>query len=115
MIPRRSRAGRVLLLPQLAVEGLREHRKRQAADRLVAGALWKDHGLVFASAIGTQLDRYHVRREFRKVTQAAGLGNDWAPREMRHTFVSLLSSAGMPLDDIAVLVGHKGAATTETV
>ena len=106
---------RVLLLPQLAVEALREHRKRQAADRLAAGALWKDHGLVFASAMGTQLDRYNVRREFRKITQAAGLGNCWAPREMRHTFVSLLSSAGMPLDDIAVLVGHKGTATTETV
>ena len=110
-----QRSRRVLLLPQLAVEALREQRKRQAADRLTAGALWQDHGLVFASAIGTQLDRYNVRREFRKITEAAGLGKDWAPREMRHTFVSLLSSSGMPLEDIAVLVGHKGTATTETV
>ena len=110
-----QRSRRVLLLPQLAVEALGEQRKRQAADRLTAGALWQDHGLVFASAIGTQLDRYNVRREFRKITEAAGLGKDWAPREMRHTFVSLLSSSGMPLEDIAVLVGHKGTATTETV
>jgi integrase len=106
---------RVLLLPRLAVEALREHRKRQAADRLTAGMLWQDHGLVFASAIGTQLDRYNVRREFRKITEAAGLGKNWAPREMRHTFVSLLSFSGMPLEDIADLVGHKGTATTETV
>jgi len=56
-----------------------------------------------------------VRREFRKITRAAGLGNDWAPREMRHTFVSLLSFSGMPLEDIANLVGHKGTAATETV
>lgn len=103
------------MLPQLAAEALREHRKRQAADRLTAGALWQDHGLVFASAIGTQLDRYSVRREFRKVSEAAGLGNGWAPREMRHTFVSLLSSNGMPVEDIADLVGHKGTVTTETV
>jgi anti-anti-sigma factor len=34
---------------------------------------------------------------------------------MRHTFVSLLSSAGMPLEDIDVLAGHKGTVTTETV
>ena len=94
---------------------LREHRKRQATDRLAAGALWQDHGLVFASAIGTQLDRYNVRREFRKITRDAGLGDGWAPREMRHTFVSLLSSNGIPLDDIALLVGHKGTVTTETV
>jgi integrase len=110
-----QKSRRVLLLPQLAVEALREHRKRQTADRLTAGALWQDHGLVFASAVGTQLDRYNVRREFRKITRAAGLGNDWAPREMRHTFVSLLSFSGMPLEDIADLVGHKGTATTETV
>ena len=110
-----QKSRRVLLLPQLAVEALREHRKRQAADRLTAGAVWQDHSLVFASTIGTPLDRYNVRREFRKITEAAGLGKDWAPREMRHTFVSLLSSSGMPLEDIAILVGHKGTATTETV
>ena len=54
-------------------------------------------------------------RELRKITQAAGLGTDWVPREMRHTFVSLLSSNGTALEDIADLVGHRGTATTETV
>ena len=44
-----------------------------------------------------------------------GLGTDWVPREMRHTFVSLLSSNGMAVEDIADLVGHRGTATTETV
>jgi hypothetical protein len=29
------------------------------------------------------------------------------PREMRHTFVSLLSSNGTALEDIADLVGHR--------
>lgn len=54
-------------------------------------------------------------REFRKITEAAGLGTNWVPRELRHTFVSLLSSDGMPIEDIADLVGHKGTLTTETV
>jgi len=34
---------------------------------------------------------------------------------MRHTFVSLLSSNGTALEDIADLVGHRGTATTKTV
>ena len=34
---------------------------------------------------------------------------------MRHTFVSLLSSNGTALEDIADLVGHRGTTTTETV
>jgi len=106
---------RVLSLPQLAVRALGEHRARQADDRLLAGALWQGHDLVFASAIGTPLDRHNVLREFRKITQAAGLGTVWVPREMRHTFVSLLSSNGTALEDIADLVGHRGTATTETV
>ncbi len=88
---------RVLLLPRLAVQALREHLDRQDEDRLLAGALWQDHGLVFASSIGTPLDHSNVRREFRRITDAAGLGTDWVPREMRHTFVSLLSSNGTAL------------------
>jgi integrase len=106
---------RVLSLPRVAVQALREHRARQAKDRLLAGALWQDHGLIIASAIGTPLDRHNVRREFRKITTAAGLGSDWVPREMRHTFVSLLSANGTALEDIADLVGHRGTATTEVV
>jgi site-specific recombinase XerC len=76
---------------------------------------WNIGCLVFASAVGTPLDRHNVLREFRKITQAAGLGTDWVPREMRHTFVSLLSFNGTALEDIADLVGHRGTATTETV
>jgi len=69
--------------------------------------LWQDHGLVFASTIGTPLDAANVRREFRKITAAAGLGTDWAPRDLRHTFVSLMSADGVPIEEIARL-----AATT---
>jgi len=71
---------------------------------------------VFASAIGTPLDSHNVRRAFRKVVNAAGLVPDeWTPREMRHSFVSLLSASGVALEDIARLVGHSGTAVTETV
>jgi len=57
-----------------------------------------------------------VRRSFRKVVAAAGLNpDDWTPRELRHSFVSLLSDAGLPVEQISRLVGHSGTATTETV
>ena len=110
-----AKSRRTLALPQTAVQALREHRKRQAEDRLAAGALWQDHGLVFASAIGTLLDAANVRREFRKITEAAGLGTGWAPRDLRHTFVSLMSADGVPIEEIARLAGHNRTATTELV
>ena len=110
-----AKSRRTLALPQTAIQALREHRKRQAEDRLAAGALWQDHGLVFASAIGTPLDAANVRREFRKITEAAGLGTGWAPRDLRHTFVSLMSADGVPIEEIARLAGHNRTATTELV
>jgi integrase len=106
---------RTLALPRKCVEALREHRVRQAQDRLVAGPLWQDHGLVFASAVGTPMDDHNVRRMFREITEEAGLGTGWVPREMRHTFVSLLSARGVPVEAIALLAGHNQTSTTELV
>jgi integrase len=57
-----------------------------------------------------------LRRMFRRVIMAAGLApEEWTPREMRHSFVSLLSAPGVPLEDIARLVGHSGTRVTELV
>jgi site-specific recombinase XerD len=84
-------------------------------SRNSAGPLWQDHDLVFASTIGTPLDDGNVRRQFRKITKTAGLGRTWVPRELRHTFVSLLSAHGVPVEAIALLAGHNQTATTEMV
>jgi integrase len=110
-----GKSRRTLALPRRCVEALREQRKRQAGDRLRAGALWQDHGLVFASTIGTPLSANNVIRSFRALTGKAGLGREWAPREMRHTFVSVLSANGVPVESIALLAGHDRTATTELV
>jgi integrase len=39
----------------------------------------------------------------------------WAPRDLRHTFVSLMSADGVPIEEIARLAGHNRTATTELV
>ncbi|MHA6631073.1 tyrosine-type recombinase/integrase [Pseudonocardia sichuanensis] len=108
---------RTLALPQRCVDALREHRGRQAAQRALARQRWTDHGLVFASEVGTRLDAANVRRGFRRIATAAGLdAKNWTPRELRHSFVSLLSDQGVPIEQIARLVGHAGgSAVTETV
>lgn len=112
---RRSR--RTLALPQRCVQALRQHRQLQQARRDAAGEQWRDHDLVFASAVGTPLDSANVRREFRRIAAAAGLdGARWTPRELRHSFVSILSDEGVSIERIARLVGHTGgSAVTETV
>jgi integrase len=58
-----------------------------------------------------------VRRDFRNaIRDAKGLDPaEWAPRELRHSFVSLLSDNGVPLEDISGLVRHSSTAVTELV
>jgi integrase len=71
---------------------------------------------VFPSRAGTPADASHVRRAFRTVVAAAGLDpNEWTPRELRHSFVSLLSDAEVPIEQISRLVGHSSSTTTETI
>ena len=95
---------RTLGLPHAASEALREHSRRQAGEKVTAGPLWKDHGLVFATRVGTQLDAGNVRRQFKAICKAVGIGEDWTPRELRTSFVSLLSASGVPVEEIARLV-----------
>ena len=71
---------------------------------------------VFPSQVGTPADASHVRRSFRKVVEAAGLDpREWTPRELRHSFVSLLSDPDVPIEHISRLVGHRSTTTTETI
>lgn len=107
---------RTLRLPGRCVEALTSHRARQQEARGRAGDRWQDNDLVFASWHGRQLDAANVRRAFRRVVSDAGLDpKAWTPRELRHSFVSLMSDAGVPLEEIARLVGHRGTIVTEAV
>ena len=110
-----KKSRRTLTLPRRCVEALRQQQKLQEKDRLMAGELWQEHGLVFASRVGTPLSANNVIRAFRLITKKAGLGEDWVPREMRHTFASVLSANGVPVENIALLAGHDRTATTESV
>lgn len=110
---RKSR--RTLTLPQQVVDVLEEHQRWQKQERKSAGLMWSTKDLAFATRTGTALDASHVRRDFKAIVKKAGLALEWTPREMRHSFVSLLPDHGVPLEKIARVVGHSSTATTEAV
>ena len=72
---------------------------------------------MFATAAGSEMDPANVRRDLRRALKLVpGLDpKDWTPRELRHSFVSLLSDAGVPVEMISQLVGHRGTSVTEIV
>ncbi len=110
-----AKSRRTLALPQAVVDALRARQELQDKDRAKAGDLWQEHGLVFTTAIGTPLDASNVRKQFRAVCRTSKIGEDWTPRELRHTFVSLMSEGGMSVEEIARLVGHSSTTVTERV
>ena len=70
------------------------------------GNVWHDNDLVFCTEIGTLVDPSNFRREFKKLTRAAGLG-DWAPYELRHSAASLLvAMGGTPLHQNGRGIGY---------
>lgn len=107
---------RTLAMPLRCVEVLQAHRERQEELRKKAGDAWQNNDLVFCTRTGRPLSPDNVKRDVRPIFKKAGLvPEDWTPREFRHTFVSLLSASGVPLENISRLVGHNGTAVTELV
>ena len=49
------------------------------------------------------------------MTRPANLGGERAPRELRYSFVSILSARDVRLEDICDLVRHRSTSVTETV
>lgn len=90
---------------------------QQDAERRAAGEQWHETGLVFTTRLGTAMDAANVRRDFRRaLASVPGLNpEEWTPRELRHSFVSLLSDAGVPIEDVSRLVGHSSTSVTELV
>jgi integrase len=70
---------------------------------------------VFTSHLGVALDAGNVRKMFKRICTEAGTGDGWTPRELRTTFVSLMSHQGVSIEEIARLVGHASTRTTEIV
>jgi hypothetical protein len=79
------------------LDALRGLRRRQAEELARPGELWQEHGLVFTTSVGTAYESHNLRRDFRRVTAAAGLGARWVPKELRTSFVSMMSYQGCRL------------------
>jgi hypothetical protein len=105
---------RSLVLPGRAAAALVAHRKLQAAERLAAGTAWQNNNLVFCHENGRMYSKDALNWRFSKMTRRAGIGH-WHAHEGRHTAVSIMSSNGVPLQDISDTVGHKSTHVTETV
>ncbi|SDZ13655.1 integrase [Geodermatophilus africanus] len=112
--PKTEKSRRTVPFPVPAVETLRAHRKRQAAEQLAAGSLWQASGLVFASEIGTPLEPRNVLRRFEALAERAGLRGVHL-HTLRHSAASFLLAAGTHTKVVQEHLGHSSYAITADI
>lgn len=104
-LKRSTNPNRIIELSPEAVTALRAHKSHQAAERLRAGVIWQDHGLVFTSEVGTPIDPSGLRRAFARIAKRAGIDGAVFPYAARHTTASLLIDSGVSVEEVADLFG----------
>ncbi len=112
--PKTEKSRRTVPLPRSAVAALREHRKRQAEERLAAGPLWERTGLVFTSEIGTALEPRNVLRRFEALAERAGLSGIHL-HTLRHSAASFLLAAETHTKVVQEHLGHSSYAITADI
>jgi integrase len=104
--PKTRDSRRTVPLPDFALEALRTHRRRQAEEKLRAGAEYEDRGLIFADERGAPLSwRRLTKYEFPWILEEAGLPKIRA-YDLRHTCATLLLSAGVNPKVVSERLGH---------
>ena len=90
---------------------MKAHKARQNAARLAVGALWTDHGLVFATPTGQPIHPSNVLRNYAKLQARAGV-----PRirfhDLRHTHATWLITGGQPITSVSERLGHAKSSIT---
>jgi integrase len=105
---------RSLQMPKAVVSALTAWRAEQLTQQLACPA-WAGHGLVFTTGWGEPYSRQRANYEWKKACRAAGIGDRWQLRELRHTWVSHLSHAGVDIEEIADAAGHRNSLVTRVV
>jgi integrase len=109
--PKSARSRRRVEIGSLALVALRDHRHRQAEQRLHAGTVWIERNLVFCGATGGHLHPVRLNDELKALLAAAGL-----PRirfhDLRHTAATLLLGRDVNPKKVSEMLGHSTVAIT---
>ena len=96
---------RTIALSPAMVGLLRQHKARQATERLKAGNRWRDGGFVFATDEGAAVEPQNVLRTVREAAIRAGL-ESVTVHSLRHTYATAALMNGVALKVVSANLGH---------
>jgi integrase len=108
--PKSRRSRRVLTMPSVVAAALRQHQRRQDAER---GAVddWAETGLVFTTATGRPVEPRNLNTAFDRLLSRAGV-RQIRFHDLRHTCATLLLSRGVSVRMVMDIMGHSQIAVT---
>jgi Phage integrase family len=112
--PKTTAGVRAVALDRHTVAVLREHRRRQLADRdrrQATGKIWHDSGYVFVRPDGMPIHPGYVTQRFAKLVKVAQLP-PVRLHDLRHGAASLAQEAGADLKSIQDQLGHSSIVVT---
>lgn len=106
---KRPSSMRAVALDEGIVALLRAHRAQQSRLREKAGEHWNENGLVISSDVGTPIDSPNMHRNYKRLLVLAVLPETVKIHDMRHTHLSALLNAGVPVTTVAERGGYRNA------
>jgi len=105
LVEPKTRAGRRrIALPSALCDLLKAHRRAQLADRLRAGTVWEEHGLVFCQPTGRPIDPRADWASWKALLAEAGV-RDARLHDARHTAATLLLVQGVNARTVMDIMG----------
>jgi len=109
--PKSKRSRREIPLSPAAATLLKTQRAAQAEERLRAGQLWTDSGLVFTDEFGAPVNPRAILRAVQRSATRAGI-EDVTVHTLRHSAAVAWLEAGVHIKAVADLLGHSSIAIT---
>lgn len=75
----------------------------RSVDRAVAG---RESGPILRTRSGARMERQSASRALRRLAKAAGIKQRVHPHSLRHSFVTTMLDAGVPLRDVQIAARH---------
>ncbi len=106
-----AKGRRSIALDPATIAALKAHRKQQQEERLAAGPLWQEHGLVFANKDGSLIHPQRFTSWFEHLAHDAELPKIRL-HDLRHSYATAALTAGIAAKVVSERLGHASVAIT---